>query len=1329
MNTRMFNETLDKLLDIVSEITKMNKSEIDINENLVEMGMDSIVFTRINHAIMQHFEVEIPFSKVYEELSDLYSIAEYLVEKTKYKSRLEKVTNPLIRGEFEKSFSESAAAFEADKGTSMEDTSSRYKKIHKIITKVKASTKSADLNRDANGRFLYELPLTKEQESILVQNDLSGTAFNETIALRITGEINESILEKSINKVVERHESLRTIINKEMKMQQIIKEQVIPLKVIKEPDLETNKIVRDFVEQPIKLSESLMKALLVEMDENQSAFVLVIHHIIADGWSIGILLSEITEMYNNLSNGKTPEMEDPLQFREFIEVRDEWLGLNEEKGNAFREKYYSKTENFIDLNFNHQPKSKGYTGARLDLMESKEMFKQLRRISAKNNTSFFHTMFSCFLALINKVSQNRHITVGVPFAGQNIINVEKLIGNCVEMIGVHLEVEDSDNLNNLSRKVSEFFRELDETNYLHKNNAEQSYNVVFNMIKNVNSSFNETECEFLPIAISESKYDLFLTVIEFNSQVIIRFDYNQEVLSEETITRWASYYKGMLKARIDEDATAISEMNVASDEEEVNIINHFSTFPYDYINSMVGAELSQYGLSEGEAVRVFILDKNMQLLPMGMVGEIYIGPNNIEIYNTNQLGKLNDDGQLTVLGEEGKQFVIKGRKASLYTIEEHVRRIPKIIDVLCEYDRQNFVLKAYVTFNEAIKDASELVTELRKSLPAFMIPATFIKVSDLENRVDSEILEYSERLSDTETKLISIWKDILDVRNVTAEDQFFQLGGNSLKAMKVIGSIQREFNKNIQLKELFTEPTIKKLAAIIDSAVVNGSEQVEITNIGLKDYYPLSSVQKRMYTLHKLDPSSLNYNISTAIRLEGKVNVKKLEDSINSIIKRHETLRTYFDEVNGTVVQKIEESFELNVQYSQKKSFMNEKEFLDREISEFLKSFDLNKLPLIRVKIVRLEKDIHVVLLDTHHIIFDGASSGVFLQELLTEYNGLDLPKLTFQYKDYVHWNNQLSEKEERVKLKNYWKNLYQDDVPVLSIQTDFSRPANQTFNGNNISFVFDRNMSNQIEEFCSINQVTPYMFFLAGMNVLLAKYSGQEDIVIGTAVEGRNHLDLNNLIGMFVNTIPLRNQPESQSTFMEFLSHVKENTLQAFEHSDYSLEELLDLLDTGRDTSRNPLFDVIFTYQNNLIKEFKSADLDISSYEIKKEGSKVDLFFEISQDTQFQCNIEYNSDLFTKDTIERMGLHFQSLLFQLLNRVNDKLEDIHILIDEERIDLLSTFNDTSAAYPKDKTIHQLVEEQAARIPDHTAVVFADKRLTYRELNERANQLAWVLRE
>ncbi|MCT2347249.1 condensation domain-containing protein, partial [Niallia taxi] len=1321
IRNRNMDETLGKLLEIVSRITKINKNEINIHENLVEMGMDSIVFTRINHSIIQHFGIEIPFSKVYEELTNLQKISGYLVEKTKSNSTLNKSVSSLSSG----APSGLAAAIETEVD---EITSSRYKDIQKLITKAKSQTILNDEKRRSDERFIYEMPLTKEQESILVQNDFSSSAFNEAVALSIQGNIDKELLEESINIVVERHESLRTIINQDTKMQQILKDRPITLKVMNNYQLETNKVVNNFVNQPFDLAEGLFRAVLIEESENQFVFVIVIHHIIADGWSIGVLLSEITEVFNNIINDKILDMNEPLQFREFIQARDEWSNLNEEKGTLLREKYYSKTENFVDLNFNYKPKSKGYTGARLDLIDNNDILQQLRRISAKNKTSLFHTMLSSFIAFISRVSQNKHITVGVPFAGQNIMNAETLIGNCVEMIGVHLEVEETDNLNIVSRKVSEFLEELNETGFLHKNNSEQSYNVVFNMIKNVNNSFNGTECQFFPIGISESKYDLFLTIIEFNNQVIMRFDYNQEVISERTINRWACYFKNILNAKIKEDNTAVSEISIFSDE-EVDSIHQLSAYSYDYINHKLKADLLQYGLAEGEEVKVFILDKNMMLLPIGMIGEIYIGPNNVEIYNTNHLGKLSDTGHLTILGEEDKQIVIKGRKVSLFTIEEHIRNIPVVKDVICEYDVQNSDLTAYVELGMPIKDSSELTLALRKSLPAFMIPTSLIKVDNLENKMDGELIGHYEQLTYTESELISIWKEILDVKNVDVEDDFFQLGGNSLKAMRVLARIQKDFNKTIQIKDLFFNPTVRHIASIIDAASVDEKEQIQLIKVSHEEYYPVSSVQKRMYMLNKIEPESLNYNISTAIRLEGQVNIERLKNSVNNIIKRHESLRTYFDEVNGTVVQKIEESLELNIEYSYKENFLNEDEFMDREISGFLKSFDLNKLPLFRVKILKLQRNLHIVLLDTHHIIFDGTSSGILLQELVADYNGLKLPELKVQYKDFVQWESQLNTKEERAKSESYWKDLFQENIPVLSIQTDYPRPVNQTFNGQIVSLVLDRKLSDQIEKYCSINKITPYMFFVATINILLAKYSGQEDIVLGTTIDGRNHPDLNNLIGMFVNTIPLRNKYEPNHTFDDFTNKVKENTLQAFEYSNYQFEDLIDLLDLKRDVSRNPLFDVLFTYQNNLVSHIESDDFEIRTYEIKKEGSKVDLFFEVLQDTEFTCNIEYNSDLFSEGTIKRMGLHFHSLIMRLLNQTSEELKNIEILTENESLELLETFNDTGAIYSTEKTIHQFFEEQVVQVPENTAVVFAGKRLSYRELNERANQIAWVLRD
>ncbi|MDW7617333.1 amino acid adenylation domain-containing protein [Peribacillus simplex] len=1327
MSTKNSNETIDKLIEIVSNITKINKCDIDINENLIEMGLDSIVFTRINSSIISNFEVEIPFSKVYEELPDINKIAEYLELHSKYKSYLNDATHRPLSGEIGKVYSETAASIAIDDKSIDQTISNKLENINKLINKVKNETEDINFISEIGGNHTYEFHLTKEQESILVQSEMSGTAFNESLALRVLGTLDLSALQRSIDKVVERHESLRTIIDKENKKQRVLANLPSPITIIEKDKRDTNLLIESFVTKSFSYTENLFRTMVIKENEEQSILVLVVHHIIADGWSVGVLLNEITELYNSDLSQKTAEIENPLQFREYIEVRNELICVNDDKGSEFRNKNYSKTDNYLDLSIGDFSVNKGFTGARFESTEEKEMLKQLRKVSAMNNTSFFNTMLSVFIAFLNKVSQSNHITVGVPFAGQNIINIDPLVGNCVEMIGVHIDVEESDNLNSLSDKVSQFFKGLDETSYLHKMNAENSYNVVFNMIKNVNISFLNTKCEYIPVNITESKYDLFLSIIEFNNQVIFRFDYNKEVISGETLNRWSEYYKEILRSKLDKVPKPLSELTLISGEEEENILNHFSTFKFDYIERALREDLSQYGLLEEEEVRAFILDKNMQLSPKGMTGEIYIGPNRIEIYNTNKLGRILDDGELIVLGEEEKQLVIKGRRVSLYTIEGHLSNNPTIIKALCEWDEKNEELIAYIVAKDHIQITSEFLIELKKNLPGFIIPDIFIQVSSLENRTDKVILEHKEQMTATESKILNIWKEVLDVKNISLEDNFFHHGGNSLKAMKVIAKVQKEFNKSVQIKALFEEPTIKNLSLIIDDATIQLREENVIPITKHSEFYQLSSVQRRMYALHKLDPNSLNYNVSSALRITGHLDPNKLEDSINTIIKRHETLRTYFEEMDESVVQRVVEHFHVNVQYTEKNDSLDEKRFIESEIKAFLKSFDLNKLPLIRVKLVRIKENDHLMLLDIHHIVFDGSSSVIFLEELLAEYNGLELPELQIQYKDYTDWKNRLNAKE--MKEEAYWKKVLTDDIPVLSIQTDFPRPTNQTFNGNYISLEFDEKVSGEIEGFCKNNQVTPYMFFLAGLNILLSKYSGQEDIVIGTAIEGRNHLQINNLIGMFVNTIPLRNQPSSNQTFIEFLHHVKESTLNAFEHSDYPFEDIVNLLNIERDKSRNPLFDVLYTFQNNLVKEFTHEDMEICSYEIKKEGSKVDLFFEINQDVQYQLNIEYNTDIFNKETIERIGLHFETLIVNTLNRANENISEIQIINDDECSVLLHQFNDTCATYPKDKTIHQLFEEQVLRTPNHPAVVFGEEELSYQELNERSNQLAWGLRK
>ncbi|MCK4257942.1 MAG: amino acid adenylation domain-containing protein, partial [Halanaerobiales bacterium] len=407
-------------------------------------------------------------------------------------------------------------------------------------------------------------------------------------------------------------------------------------------------------------------------------------------------------------------------------------------------------------------------------------------------------------------------------------------------------------------------------------------------------------------------------------------------------------------------------------------------------------------------------------------------------------------------------------------------------------------------------------------------------------------------------------------------------------------------------------------------------------------------------------------------------------------------------------------------------------------IKEFIRSFDLGKAPLFRVGVIRLAEDKYVLIVDMHHIISDGTSLGILIKEFASLYEGKELDSLRIQYKDYAEWQNTLLHSDLMKKREEYWLERFSVEVPILNIPTDYSRSLKQSFAGDHITFKLDQHLAKNLKRIASNTGSTLYMVLLSGINILLSKYSGQEDIIIGSPIAGRPHADLEKIIGMFVNTLAMRNYPHGNKTYEEFLRKVKENALNAYENQDYQFEELVDKLNLKRDLSRNPLFDVMFMLQNvdsgelgENNGELKIENLALKLYDYDQKTSKFDLSISACEDAGGEdiiLNFEYSKMLFKRETIERMSLHLKNILDAVAADTKIKLCQINMLEDEEREKILSEFNHTYLDYVKDKMIQELFEEQVAKTPDKIAIIYKDQQLTYLELNKKANQLARMLR-
>ena len=492
------------------------------------------------------------------------------------------------------------------------------------------------------------------------------------------------------------------------------------------------------------------------------------------------------------------------------------------------------------------------------------------------------------------------------------------------------------------------------------------------------------------------------------------------------------------------------------------------------------------------------------------------------------------------------------------------------------------------------------------------------------------------------------------------------------------------------------------------------------------EFYKVSSAQKRMYFSSKVSgESSTLYNISGGVILDGELNINKLEAAFNTLINRHESLRTYFEVIDGNVVQKIVDNINFKLPVIENKKF----DEIDNLFKVFVKPFDLSVAPLLRANLISFGNNKYALLVDMHHIISDGTSLNILTSELCKIYNEEALPLLNITYKDFAAFENERFTLGTFTEAENYWIHKFSGEIPVLNLPTKAPRPAVQSFDGKKLYFSINQETMDNIEKTANLLSVTPYMIMLACYYILLYKYTSGEDIIVGTPVVGRDVSDTYNLIGMFVNTLALREQIDSKLSFKEFIFKLKENLLNSYKYQTYPFDELVNKLGIKKDTSRNPLFDTMFIYQNNGFKDLNFNKIK-SKYYIPDTGiSKFDLSLEVVPNNKgANLSFEYATKLFDEEFIKQMSVHYLNILNAVLENEAIKTADIDMLSSEEKNKILYEFNNTKQDYPKDKTIVELFEEQVEKTPERTAIVFEDKALSYKELNEKANSLARFLR-
>jgi iturin family lipopeptide synthetase A len=619
------------------------------------------------------------------------------------------------------------------------------------------------------------------------------------------------------------------------------------------------------------------------------------------------------------------------------------------------------------------------------------------------------------------------------------------------------------------------------------------------------------------------------------------------------------------------------------------------------------------------------------------------------------------------------------------------------------------------------------VYNIRKGNLTEAIASHRARLREVKNVYKAKPLELKEALkqgNNLEKTIAEIYSSFFG-KEVKPGDNFFELGGDSLKAMSLVGRINQQIGTQLSIGDIYKMPTIQHLiAGIADKKIVK--ENATIPKATSKKSYVTSSEQRRMYFLQSLDEYSTLYNETELVWMLGELDKQKVVDAFTQIIQRHESLRTSFRIQDNVLKQFLNERFKFEVQYLPYDETKREE-----LIHALIHPFDLTSdESLLRVTILEKNPLEHLMIMDSHHIVMDGVSRFVLREEFNKLYNKEALPLLKLQYKDYSEWQQSSAQQEIIAEQKKFWRNEFAEELSTLELPTDFSRPLVQSHEGDSIQFEISAAETKKIKAVASAAGTTVYTVLLASLNILLAKLGNQEDIIIGTPVAGRPHAELEHLIGMFVNTIALRNYPKSDKPFNEFLSDVRSRSIACFDNQSLPFEELINELKLERDASRNPLFDVMFVYQNYEDLKERAQSLVLKPDVLRHTESRFDLTLLAVEDKgKLFLRFVYATKLFKESTIKKMAGYYKKIITAITSKETIKISDISLLSEKEKQQLLNGFNDTFVEYKKKQTILDLFSSIVKKQPHATALIYEDEKISYEELNKRSNAIAHKIME
>uniref|UniRef100_UPI000B0B1E83 non-ribosomal peptide synthetase n=1 Tax=Pseudomonas sp. BIOMIG1BD TaxID=1758731 RepID=UPI000B0B1E83 len=766
-------------------------------------------------------------------------------------------------------------------------------------------------------------------------------------------------------------------------------------------------------------------------------------------------------------------------------------------------------------------------------------------------------------------------------------------------------------------------------------------------------------------------------------------------------------------------------------------------------------------------LRTHVLDAQLLPVPAGVAGELYLGGAGLarsyhrraaltaerfvpcpfhdgaRLYRTGDRVRQRADGVIEYLGRLDHQVKLRGLRIELGEIEARLLEHPQVREatVLVVDGKQ---LVGYLVLQEAAADWREaLAAHLGRSLPDYMVPGHLLFLERLpmspNGKLDRAALpkpDASQALAnwiapvtELQQQVAAIWSQVLGAERVGLGDHFFEMGGHSLLATQMVSRVRHGLGIEVSLKTLFEHPV---LADFVGSLGAVDASAPAILPVDRAQPLALSYAQERQWFLWQLDPTSAAYHVPSALRLKGQLDLAALQRSFDTLVARHESLRTRLQQDGQRAVQVIEAQtrFELGVVEADESRL---KSLVEAQIAQ---PFDLRQGPLLRANVLRLAEDDHVLVLVKHHIVSDGWSMQVMIEELVQLYSAyslgeeLQLPALPIQYADYAAWQRDWMEAGEKARQLGYWRDMLGGQQPVLELPFDHQRPALPSHRGARLSIPLPAALVDELKDLAKVRGVTLFMLLLASYQALLHRYSGQQDIRVGVPIANRNRVETERLIGFFVNTQVLKADIDGQMTVDQLLAQVKQRALEAQAHQDLPFEQLVEALQPERSLSLNPLFQVVFNHHISQAGNHlqRLPGLDMSPVTWDETAAQFDLVLDIEESQQqLHASLSYATDLFEASTIERMARHWQNLLQAMVADQQQAIGQLNLLDEAEQRQIIQLWDRTDSGFPATRLVHELVADRARETPEAVAVIFGEQQLTYGELERSANRLARAL--